>query len=133
MRTLQKLFFAVTVVAAGGLVALGCGGDDTNDVPKADGGPGRPDSSVNPMPDGSDTTDGPPDLPPDGGDTDGPITPPRDGGPDADGGDAGPRDFAAYVVDLIKTKTNETTPPTSDLCDQCTDKRDQMDFKVLFP
>ena len=110
MRTLQKLFFAVTVVAAGGLVALGCGGDDTNNVPKLDG-----------------SADGPRTPQPEAGDMDGPNNPPPDGG------DAGPRDFAAYVVDLITTKTNETTAPTKDLCEGCTDKQDKKDFKALFP
>ena len=111
MRTLRTVIFALTVVASGGIAAVGCGGDDTNNPnPKLDG---SADSPAPPKDDG-------------GGDEN--NNPPPDGG-----GDGGPRDFAAYVIDIITTKTSETTPPTKDLCDMCTDNQDKKDFKSLFP
>jgi hypothetical protein len=108
MKKILSAFFAAAVATA----IAGCTGDDTIG-PTADGGgvtDGGARDGSNPLGDG-------------GGDT----------GPGADGGDGGPCDFAAYVTDLVKNKTKDNTPPTTDLGSGCVDKQDQSQFKPLFP
>ena len=48
------------------------------------------------------------------------------------GRDGGPCDFAAFVLNLIKTDTNAMATPSTDLGQACTDKQDQSQFASLF-
>ncbi len=148
MRTLRTVILACAALATVCAVGIGCGGDDAaTPAPGQDAGRGTDGSSSGN--DGSSSTDGGT-TPDDGGNEQDGSTPKADGGPGVDANvppgdagdagdaghdaaDAGPRDFAAYVVDLITTKTNETTQPTTDLCEGCGDKQNKADFASLFP
>jgi len=97
------LFSAITVSAA--VLAVACGDDDT-------GGGG-----ITPTPDSGTS-----------GNTSGGID---SGGTDGGGTDGGCT-FAGFVTDLIKTKTNATATPSTDLGEACTPSTSQADFDPVF-
>jgi hypothetical protein len=104
MRKLLSVLVAAGLAAA---MVVGCGGDDT----------------ANPGPDaGSDVNNPPDSQPPDSQPPDSP----------ADGGDAG-CNFATFVLGLISNHTNQTDQPSTDLGQNCTDDKNQAEFKSLFP
>jgi hypothetical protein len=125
MGRTQQCFFAILPIVA----FAACGGDEDVDVGDSDSGTdssvvdaGKADQTSPKTDGGKDATDS--GLPDTGTIDTGTV----------DGGDGSTVcNFATYVSGLITTGTSDTTAPTTDLGDNCTDNQSQAEFGSLFP